>query len=375
MSPFELVDESEEKPHTDWLRSLSAVEGARSLALLRLAELTGSTTTKKKRSEAAEALERTAAELHMLLGDEASSSGNPDASTLASCSGRPDDSVINTLVANSVLVLKHRTLSAWEDIHRLQRLFWLALASFAPSTLSATTEKRRQVLIDHALNPDHLVQLASSRGEGRSAWLPSRHPADLRQSCEYVSMMFHTVDLLSGVAIDCLEGKRALQRSPSPSATDSPPISKRSTRAARDGPPAAPSVSPRKLSLLAGQPSLFVPLGPRYQAEVPAFAPHEEVHERGDELLVIEFVPAAPPQRLLPTPSSALKSEEAGEEEGGQPMDEDDEPLEAQMFQTMVQYFILGGDWCCTSRRENDGRVYPLDPPTLRMPRGRRRFF
>ena len=53
----------------------------------------------------------------------------------------------------------------------------------------------------------------------------------------------------------------------------------------------------------------------------------------------------------------------------------DDDPLEAQMFSTMEKYFLLGGDWCCTSRHANDGRVYPLDPPPLRMPGGTRGKF
>ena len=37
------------------------------------------------------------------------------------------------------------------------------------------------------------------------------------------------------------------------------------------------------------------------------------------------------------------------------------------VFQTLEQYFLLGGDWCCTSRRANDGRLYPVDPPRLRL--------
>lgn len=41
---------------------------------------------------------------------------------------------------------------------------------------------------------------------------------------------------------------------------------------------------------------------------------------------------------------------------------------EAEMFRRLEQYFLLGGDWCCTSRHDNDGRLYPLDPPPLRHP-------
>ena len=42
---------------------------------------------------------------------------------------------------------------------------------------------------------------------------------------------------------------------------------------------------------------------------------------------------------------------------------------QANMFNRLEQYFLLGGDWCCSSRRANDGRLYPYDPPVLTAPR------
>ena len=45
------------------------------------------------------------------------------------------------------------------------------------------------------------------------------------------------------------------------------------------------------------------------------------------------------------------------------------EPQQARLFQTMMDYFILGGSWCCTSRDKDDGRAYYKRPPGLRMPR------
>ena len=38
---------------------------------------------------------------------------------------------------------------------------------------------------------------------------------------------------------------------------------------------------------------------------------------------------------------------------------------QGQMFNLLESYFMLGGDWCCTSRTANDGRLYPVDPPRL----------
>jgi hypothetical protein len=38
---------------------------------------------------------------------------------------------------------------------------------------------------------------------------------------------------------------------------------------------------------------------------------------------------------------------------------------QATAFKTMESFFLLGGDWCCSSRRANDGRLYPVDPPQL----------
>ena len=41
---------------------------------------------------------------------------------------------------------------------------------------------------------------------------------------------------------------------------------------------------------------------------------------------------------------------------------------EGYLFKSLEKWFLLGGDWCCSSREANVGRLYPLDPPGLRMP-------
>ena len=38
---------------------------------------------------------------------------------------------------------------------------------------------------------------------------------------------------------------------------------------------------------------------------------------------------------------------------------------QGEMFNALERFFMLGGDWCCSSRRANDGRLYPIDPPRL----------
>ena len=40
---------------------------------------------------------------------------------------------------------------------------------------------------------------------------------------------------------------------------------------------------------------------------------------------------------------------------------------EGYLFNKLEQFFLLGGDWCCSSREANQGRLYPLDPPKLRV--------
>ena len=40
-------------------------------------------------------------------------------------------------------------------------------------------------------------------------------------------------------------------------------------------------------------------------------------------------------------------------------------PDVGQTFNGLEAYFMLGGDFCCTSRRANEGRLYPIDPPQL----------
>ena len=41
---------------------------------------------------------------------------------------------------------------------------------------------------------------------------------------------------------------------------------------------------------------------------------------------------------------------------------------EAYLFENLEKYFLLGGDWCCSSREANIGRLYPVDPPKLKVP-------
>ena len=49
-------------------------------------------------------------------------------------------------------------------------------------------------------------------------------------------------------------------------------------------------------------------------------------------------------------------------------------PSQGVMFNHLEMYFMLGGDWCCTSRRANDGRLYPIDPPRLKAAAGSGRW-
>ena len=48
----------------------------------------------------------------------------------------------------------------------------------------------------------------------------------------------------------------------------------------------------------------------------------------------------------------------------------DVEKHEWQAFNLLEKYYLLGGDFCCTSREANEGRLYPQDPPRLRGPGG-----
>lgn len=45
---------------------------------------------------------------------------------------------------------------------------------------------------------------------------------------------------------------------------------------------------------------------------------------------------------------------------------------QAELFSTMMDYYLLRGAWCCTSRNlgnQDDGRAYLISPPPLRLPR------
>ena len=48
-------------------------------------------------------------------------------------------------------------------------------------------------------------------------------------------------------------------------------------------------------------------------------------------------------------------------------------PDESLLFQTMMEYYLYRGAWCCTSRyidnNADNGRVYLERPPPLRSPR------
>ena len=41
------------------------------------------------------------------------------------------------------------------------------------------------------------------------------------------------------------------------------------------------------------------------------------------------------------------------------------QPDKGAVFNLLEGHFMLGGDFCCTSRRANEGRLYPPDPPRL----------
>ena len=41
---------------------------------------------------------------------------------------------------------------------------------------------------------------------------------------------------------------------------------------------------------------------------------------------------------------------------------------QAAGFANLESFFLLGGDWCCSSREANVGRLYPVDPPRLPVP-------
>jgi len=44
------------------------------------------------------------------------------------------------------------------------------------------------------------------------------------------------------------------------------------------------------------------------------------------------------------------------------------ERQQAFLFNTLMEYFIYGSSWCCSSRNKDEGRTYPKMPPTLRIP-------
>ena len=51
-----------------------------------------------------------------------------------------------------------------------------------------------------------------------------------------------------------------------------------------------------------------------------------------------------------------------------------DNPDESLLFNTMMEYYLYRGAWCCTSRfidgNADNGRVYLKTPPALSRPRG-----
>jgi hypothetical protein len=40
---------------------------------------------------------------------------------------------------------------------------------------------------------------------------------------------------------------------------------------------------------------------------------------------------------------------------------------QAFLFRTLMEYFIHGPSWCCSSRNKDEGRAYAKAPPPLRM--------
>mmetsp|Transcript_70814 Transcript_70814/g.213050 ORF Transcript_70814/g.213050 Transcript_70814/m.213050 type:complete len:392 (-) Transcript_70814:121-1296(-) len=43
---------------------------------------------------------------------------------------------------------------------------------------------------------------------------------------------------------------------------------------------------------------------------------------------------------------------------------------QGQLFNTMMEYYLLGGSWCCTSRTQEEGRVHYSRPPPITVRRG-----
>lgn len=316
MTRYIPMDETEMEVHKRFVKSMDSVESAKSHALVRLSELEG----RAKKKESAEALASATQELSILLRREANSD-------------EADVCTMHNLIENGVLCLSDPTLTAWENIHQLQKTFWQMLASFANDG-SMLFERRKSLLLDSVLNPDHLARAVSShskgkggsewlRNEGRSAWLPNRHPTRMRRSCEFVMLFFHTMDLLGARVLECLEGKRETQRPPSPPQLDSKsdvtkPAGRAIRQAVRESPTSAPVQSIRRIRLAPNQSIReqysFVPLSARHQAEIPEYNPDAPIADRGDELLVINHVPAKrhPAFRHLDAKPPVIKGATAG---------------------------------------------------------------
>lgn len=247
---------------------------------------------------------------HLLAGGAA-----PDGATNATT---PDEQEVRNLIERGVFHLRQPSLSAWEDVHKLQRTFWLALTA---STNELSVVRRRATLLK-ALCPDALVSMAS--GDNRSSWLPSRNEPDLQASCEFALVLFSAIDRLASTVRQCLAGQRPSPSPDQPHTISSPssiaavPDERIATRGGvrqaigREGEHvkwdlagwdgtwrARPRVSSVEIDALAA----YVPMGPQYQAELPACDPAQLIPDRGDTLLTIEHVPPTkPPTPPPPTP-------------------------------------------------------------------------
>jgi len=284
------VNETETETDKRWRKSLASLESARTLALVRLAEVT----SKHRKKQHTSPLTNAVLELARLLQE-----ASPPEDT--------EDRAIITLIDHGLLVLRHPAVSAWEAVHALQQTFWLTIASFVNDG-SVSPERRRRVLLEQVLDPDHLVQLAS-REEGRSAWDTSLHPASLQLSCEFVNLLFRLVDLLRARVLECLEEKR---RPGEIIPGNSPLATRHACSSPAEHQRSRGSFLLRKF-LAEQKHKKLVRIGPHHQAEVPAYAPDTPVLERCDVLIEIEFVPLLKPPSTPDTSETVLNTFEPSE--------------------------------------------------------------
>jgi len=279
---FISVSEGEETTKQLWLNSIRVVEQARATALSRLSAL-----PRRSNSKEAENMAVATRELTRLLTSDAKVLEPSDMTKIS-----PDEKLIVKLVCERGVFLLRQRLSAWEDIHRLQRTFWLALASFANES---GVQRRRHALLERVLNADALVKFASN--DTRSAWLPARNEASLQSSCEFVMLMLHAVDKLGECVRGWLSGQReaSAQLPPPVPTAQSSRVGTRGTL--QTGGEAEGGM--KKLSTTEKAMCSFVPIGTQHQAIIPTYDSTYVPADRGDVLLHIEYEPLTRP------PSSA----------------------------------------------------------------------